>query len=227
MDFLLCNIFYPQKTPPNQKPQQLAHTLPHPYRDIFFSVIFPAKMFQENYGFLSYNKEKSLWQRILHYFLNFIFWLMVCFDLCLDRDFGLTAYQKNQCPSLSLIDLPIQVHKYRIVQSGNAGPLSGSILKEVCGSTHFMSLILTWSLQTRKAWILQVILHVGIFYTGNHGFFWASEISERTTKIVRSVKTSGTKTKGNYFILSIWETFVTDPSILFSSESHTALEKLL
>lgn len=53
-------MLYPKKPPPNQKTQQLAHTLPYNYRD-FLSAIFAAnlKMFQENHGFLSHNTENT------------------------------------------------------------------------------------------------------------------------------------------------------------------------
>lgn len=63
-----------------------------------------------------------------------------------------------------------------------------------------MEALTLWFLQTRKAQIIQLTLHVGIFYTSNYGFFWAGKISERTIKMVRPVKTLGTKMKSNYFV---------------------------
>lgn len=112
-------------TKKNQTNKQTSnlHTPHHTNTVIFYSTIFTAisMKFQENHGFCLQNTEKWWQQRIFNYFLIFIFWLMVCFVLCLARDFGLVVYQKDQQVSYSLIALHIQVHTCRRVKPfGNA-----------------------------------------------------------------------------------------------------------
>lgn len=120
----------------------------------------------------------------------------------------------------------MQVHKCRTVPSGNAGPFSGSIAKEVYRSTHFMSLILTWSSDQESPNNTSYTASRNFLHC-NYGFFRAGEVGERITNIVRPVKTSGSKMKENYFVEPLQETFVTVLSIVFSSESHTGLKKIL